>query len=421
MTNNEYFETQILTNNNIASLETEQITDNDEFNLSNFDITDIYLREIKQIPLLSIEEEKKYGEDLKLINNVSILKIISSNNLTILDLEQVFTSLHNNKYFNTIYNSLKKYYSSKKEGTDNLIYRYLKVYEQIYKKLNKTSNCKELKYYFNELIPNGLFYNFSEEKIDDENLLKEVNDYLKYRIACDKMINSNLRLVVSIAKKCKSKIDLLDLINEGNSGLIKAVEKFDISLGYKFSTYDTYWINQSIYKYIITQSSSIKIPQGFLQDVRNFRKKLNILEHQYGRKLTPEEIKNELNIKSEQIIEYLSYNLNVISLDQPLEDEDNSLNDIIPDKNIDIEEQIIKETLKNEITELFSGLTDNEIDIIKMEYGIDTERSYSSKEIGKILGMTEQKVVFIRNKALRKIRILSSNNGNTAKFKNYLN
>ena len=184
------------------------------------------------------------------------------------------------------------------------------------------------------------------------------------------MFLSNLKLVVRIAKKYRCNLELMDLINEGNLGLMKAIEKYDSSLDFKFSTYATWWIGYTIKRAIYSQNSIIRIPEKYRIDLRKFKNDLQQLEMNEQRKLNKLEISKMLSVPLEFVEDYYKYMQDVLTLEQPVsEDSDLALIDLIPQKEL-LENQVFKDFLRKDIEVLFKVLNDQELEVIKMKYGL---------------------------------------------------
>ena len=260
-----------------------------------------------------------------------------------------------------------------------------------------------------------------EEELELAKKIIEGNEKEKKR-AKDKMAESNMRLVVSIAKRYSGRgLDFLDLIQEGNTGLLRAVEKFDPDKGFKFSTYATWWIRQAITRAIADQARTIRIPVHMVETINKVLRTQRRLTQELNREPTTDEIGKAMDMDADKIEYVMKIKQDIASLDASVgrdgEDDDSSLGDFIEDEDrVSPEDAAATQLLKEQIAEILSTLTDREQKIIKMRFGIGGGKSHTLEEVGAEFSVTRERIRQIEAKALTKLR----KNKDTKKLKEYL-
>lgn len=248
-------------------------------------------------------------------------------------------------------------------------------------------------------------------KVDLISSEEEVNLAQRIRqgdtVALEKLTKANLRFVVSVAKQYQNfGLSLGDLINEGNLGLIKAAKRFDETRGFKFISYAVWWIRQSIMQSLAEQSRIVRLPLNRVSGLNKILKTFSVLEQQYQREPTTQELADSIGVSTEEIIENQKYNGRHVSVDAPFQDgEDNSLLDVLFDSAQDMPDaDMVFDSLKTEIRRALSTLTSRESEVINLYFGLNGEGPLTLEELGERLGLTRERIRQIKDKATRRIR-----------------
>jgi len=254
-----------------------------------------------------------------------------------------------------------------------------------------------------------------EEEVE---LAKQIKQGDKY--ALERLTKANLRFVVSVAKQYQNQgLSLSDLINEGNLGLIKAAQRFDETRGFKFISYAVWWIRQSILQALAEQSRIVRLPLNKVGSLNKINKAFSLLEQEYEREPSAEELAEQLQINTQEVETTLGVAARHVSMDAPFVDgEDNSLLDVLENNTTPETDAALeyKESLRREIDRSLSTLTDRQSDVVKLYYGIGIEHPMSLEDIGEQFGLTRERVRQIKDKAISKLRMTNR----SKLLKNYL-
>ena len=387
----------------------------------DFDILNKYLIDISKYSVLSSEEEKKAFLELKKIDNINIVnkKEVNGINVYSLKINDILVSLCDDEKY---YLTLDLLLSLLKKSNKKIDAEYLKIFKK-YKKytleLNRNLTKEEVINFFKDYALGG---------VGQKDLYGQVTILSDYKNNYDKIFNSNLKLVVSVAKRYKAQFELIDLINEGNIGLMTAIDKFDISKGFKFSTYAIHHIKNRIYRAISDKKSLIRIPNKFFNDLLKFNREVEALEKQLGHKPSVDEVSKYLSMPKSKVNEYFDNSFIFVSLDQPIdEDESTRLVDNIESK-YNLDEEINLEQLKEDIKNILNDLTINnnideiEVEILKMKFGLDEYSNFgykTSEEVGQAFGLSKSDVNEVIKRVLRRIKFNIIKSSKYQYIKNY--
>ena len=380
-----------------------------KYNRNDDAIYEVYTKEVKKYSLLT-EEELKCANNIRNINSsIMYSKIINNNCIKSLDLNKLFLSLDANNY-NIVINKLLNYYRDRNNFEDKKIYKCLSYYRKESAAKNRFLEIDELK----EII--DLDYNI--KRLDSNDLVEEVDKFLLYKESYDKLFLSNLRLVLFFANQyCRNNEMIMDLISEGNIGLMRAISDYDPTLNIKFSTYASIWIKQKVGKYFVENDSGVRLPYNMKVKFMKYDK---LLDNQNN--MTRNDIKKFLNISEYEMKEYEKYKYETVSLNQTINDDEDTYESFLADESC-LEDDSMNEFLKDDIKCLFEKLNDQEKKVIALRYGLDKnyrKGGLTLKEIGAIMHLTGERIRMIEFRALNKMRYMANKKEKCKSLINYL-
>ena len=349
-------------------------------------------RKTKKQPVLDLSKLLKLGRDRGFVTQEEILQVYQTPEDTLEAVDELFTKLieENIDVFETTAEEL---------DTEGKTATELEKELEMLTTLEEGSVTDPVRQYLRDIGRVPLLT--AAEEID---LAKKAEKGEKK--SRDKLINANLRLVVSIAKKYVGRgMSLLDLIEEGNIGLMRAVDKYDWRRGYKFSTYATWWIRQAITRAIADQARTIRIPVHMVETINRFNRTQRRLMQELGREPTPEEVAAVLGIDPAKAREIIKVSQEPTSLETPVGDEEDShLGDFIADQGLLPDEQATRQLLKAHLDEVLDTLSPREKRVLQLRFGLDDGKQRTLEEVGKEFGVTRERIRQIEAKAIRKLK-----------------
>lgn len=263
-----------------------------------------------------------------------------------------------------------------------------------------------------------------EAQIEEEELLEQIKKFKTYNLAKYKMIHSNLRLVVKPARRYAyiTNTEFLDLAAEGSFGLIKAADRYDVDKGFRFSTYATWWIRQSISRHIGEYTSSLNLSTSQYREVKKFKDAVKKLEEETGKKYSATELSSMFEIPYEEVVNVMYYNPFPISFDTPIgEEEDTTIGDMVPDEETDFDKNISNEEMRALLESSFSLLKPEQELVMRLLTGFNDEhREYSVLEVARTLKKTKARITAIQTSAYKRLRILLKRDDKFKQLINYI-
>ncbi|MBI4157559.1 RNA polymerase sigma factor RpoD [Candidatus Woesebacteria bacterium] len=342
----------------------------------------------------AVQDLIKKGRDQGFLTQEDIMEVFPDAEERIEELDELYEKLlsENTDVFESV--------TSEEIETDEKANEKLDREIELLSKLEGIESTDPVRQYLREIGRVPLLG--AEEEVELAKQYEKANKRAK-----DKLTESNLRLVVSIAKKYIGRgLSLLDLIQEGNQGLIRAVEKYDWRKGFKFSTYATWWIRQAITRAIADQARTIRIPVHMVETINKLYRTSRRLMQELGREPTPEEIGEELELEPDRVREIFKIAQETTSLEAPVgEDQESFLGDFIPDETqLSPVDQASKQLLKNHLDEVLATLSEREAKVLKLRFGLEGNKQMTLEEVGRVFGVTRERIRQIEAKALRKLK-----------------